>query len=153
MKKKPTSENKKLKTAKANPSTSRTPKKSAASLGKKRVKKAVKSKRVTAKTRKTLSPDHPSFTVSNRYGEPRTLTRVDNCTAQICGDTKYVRFCTNHETGLVDMVDFEGGPCIIVGDRIAGAGIVTEVEKWEYRNQPDQNSEHITVTFKHDASG
>ncbi len=153
MKKKPATKNKKMKPLKAGSASSRAGKKSPSPMGKKPRKTIAKAKKVAVKAKARLSPDRPSITMMSRYGEPRVITRVDNLTARISGETKFVRFSTNHETGLVDMVDFEGGPCILVGERIAGAGVVMEVEKWEYRNQPDKKSEHITVTFKHDASG
>ena len=153
MKKKPASQNKKMKPVKAGPALSRAGKKSPSKIVRKPKKTIAKANKNAVKVRARLSQDHPSITIMSRYGEPRVITRVDNLTAKMSGEAKFVRFSTNHETGLVDMVDFEGGPCILVGERIAGAGVVMEVEKWEYRNQPDKKSEHITVTFKHDASG
>lgn len=78
---------------------------------------------------------------------------MDKNRATITGETRFMRFSTNHETGIVDFADFEGGPTVAVGERIYGAGVVSSVEKWEYETTSKSKVDAVTVTFRHDATG
>ena len=83
----------------------------------------------------------------SRYGAKRVLRFISKNRATITGDSRFMRFATNHETGVVDMADFEGGPSISVGSRLPGAGVVRSVEKWEYAGTEKSKVDSVTVTF------
>ena len=100
-----------------------------------------------------LSPDNPEIKILSRYGVERTIRYVDKNRATVTGDSRFMRFSTNHETGIVDFADFEGGPTVAVGERIHGAGVVSSVEKWEYTSTGKSKVDRVAVTFRHDATG
>ena len=89
----------------------------------------------------------------SRYGVPRIIRFISSNRATITGDSRFMRFSTNYETGIVDMADFEGGPDVSVGCRLPGAGVVRAVEKWEYVETEKTKVDSVTVTFTHDATG
>lgn len=102
---------------------------------------------------KKVCEENPEIKFRSRYGAERLLRRIDERRASITGESAFMRFATNNETGAVDFVDFEGGPTIQVGSRIPGAGIVKSVEKWDYSKSDQGKKDSVTVTFKHDGSG
>ena len=61
------------------------------------------------------------FTVKSRYGEPRTIEKVDDQTYILSGESHFCR-------GGEGMVDLEGGPFLKVGYDFYELGIITEVK-------------------------
>jgi len=102
---------------------------------------------------KKVCEENPEIKFRSRYGAERLLRRIDERRASITGESTFMRFATNNETGAVDFVDFEGGPTIEVGSRIPGAGVVKSVEKWNYSKSDQGKKDSVTVMFKHDGSG
>lgn len=102
---------------------------------------------------KPLGPENPEIKILSRYGVERTIRYVNKNRATVTGNSRFMRFSTNHETGIVDFADFEGGPTVAVGERIHGAGVVHAVEKWEYFSTCKSKVDRVTVTFRHDATG
>jgi len=100
-----------------------------------------------------LSEENREIVTLSRYGAPRVIRFLSKHRATITGESRFMRFSTNHETGIVDMADFEGGPNISVGSRLPGAGVVRTVEKWEYVGTEKSKVDSVTVTFTHDATG
>lgn len=63
------------------------------------------------KTKKT-----PTNTISSRYGDPRHITNQGGGCYTVEGLTHYTRQSTDNN-GNITMVDFDGGPCLFVGDK------------------------------------
>jgi hypothetical protein len=61
------------------------------------------------------------FTVQSRYGEPRTIEKIDDQTYTLSGKSHFCR-------GGEGMVDLEGGPFLKVGYDFYELGIITEVK-------------------------
>ena len=88
--------------------------------------------------------------IHSRYGQIRYIELVDQDKGifVVHGNSTYARYAT-------DLFDFEGGPCIIVGDDFFGIGIVTHVST----KAPEGVSVHfgnasyvyVTVDYSKDA--
>lgn len=61
------------------------------------------------------------FTVQSRYGEPRTIEKIDDQTYILSGKSHFCR-------GGEGMADLEGGPFLMVGHDFYKLGIITEVK-------------------------
>lgn len=70
-----------------------------------------------------------TFIIKSRYGIPREVTVVDKAKGMytISGASSFMR-------GAMGMVDFEGGPFILIGCDFLGLGLVTHVEQIASRN-------------------
>jgi hypothetical protein len=100
-----------------------------------------------------LSRSRPEIRFVNRNGDVRFVRYVNERRATVTGEACYMRFAADHDTGIIQIADFEGGPCVAVGERIPGAGVVVSVEKWEYQKTNRKRIDEVTVTFTHDATG
>lgn len=60
----------------------------------------------------------PSYAFSSRYGQHRSITRIDSTRYLVEGQTHYLRGGGDPETGST-MVDFEGGPFLMTGESLA----------------------------------
>jgi len=59
----------------------------------------------------------------NRYGQARTVTEIANDkenhrTYLIEGESNYCRYGSDPDTGVLEFIDFEGGPFMSVGGRM-----------------------------------
>ena len=83
----------------------------------------------------------------SRYGDERIITLLEDGSYRIEGRTLYTR----HADG---MVDFEGGPCLMVGDRLLGVEdelVIESVQLDEKRTAGDYAA--VIVTTKHPKKG
>lgn len=60
--------------------------------------------------------NNPTNTISSRYGDPRHITNHGGGCYTVEGLTHYTRQSTD-DSGNITMVDFDGGPCLFVGDK------------------------------------
>jgi hypothetical protein len=77
----------------------------------------------------------------SRYGDERIITLLEDGSYRIEGRTLYTR----HADG---MVDFEGGPCLMVGDRLLGVEdelVIQSLEIDEKRTAGDYAAVVITT--------
>ena len=65
-----------------------------------------------------MNTPSPSYAFSSRYGQHRSITRIDSKRYLIEGNTRYMRGGEDPQTGST-MVDFEGGPFLMTGDPLA----------------------------------
>jgi len=108
---------------------------------------------ISRKGAKKVCDENLEIKFRSRYGAERFLRMIDDRRASITGESAFMRFSTNTETGAVDFVDFEDGPTIRVGSRIPGVGIVKSVDKWNYSRSDKCKKDSVMVMFKHDGSG
>lgn len=62
-----------------------------------------------------MSKYPPSYAFTSRYGQHRSITRIDATHYLVEGDTRYVRFGHDANDNST-MADFEGGPFIATGE-------------------------------------
>jgi hypothetical protein len=58
-----------------------------------------------------------SYSFASRYGQIRSVTRIDPKRYIVEGETLYTRASNDPQTNF-SMADFEGGPCLISGDSL-----------------------------------
>ena len=56
-------------------------------------------------------------TIKSRYGDERYLDKISDTEYIIWGESHYMRSAEG-------MIDFEGGPCIFIGEKIEGRSII-----------------------------
>lgn len=56
--------------------------------------------------------------VKNRYGNDRVIEKIGDTRIRVMGESMFTRG-TNDDEGNQTMFDFEGGPCLNVGGKIA----------------------------------
>ena len=54
----------------------------------------------------------------SRYGDTRYIVRVNEDTIQIFGKSEFIRAGCDPATGILNMFDFEGGPCFFAGEKM-----------------------------------
>ena len=55
--------------------------------------------------------------IQNRYGQDRVIEKLSPTQMRITGESLFVR-TSQTESGELTMFDFEGGPCLNVGQKI-----------------------------------
>ena len=83
----------------------------------------------------------------SRYGDERIITLLEDGSYRVEGRTLFTR----HADG---MVDFEGGPCLMVGDRLFGVNedlIIESVKMDENKTSGDYAA--VIVTMKETKRG
>jgi hypothetical protein len=64
--------------------------------------------------------------VKSRYGLDRSVEKLDHETFRVIGESTFGRLSPNENGGL-NMYDFEGGPCYVVGGKIKYEGLQWEI--------------------------
>jgi len=54
----------------------------------------------------------------SRYGDARYIVRVNDDTVQIFGKSEFIRAGCDPATNILNMFDFEGGPCFFAGEKM-----------------------------------
>ena len=67
--------------------------------------------------------------VTSRYGDSRVISQIATNTYRVEGHSLYTRGATR-EDGVMEMFDFEGGPCYVLGQRFPlkdSSTVITEL--------------------------
>jgi len=85
--------------------------------------------------------------IKSRYGLDRVVEKIDTDKIRITGESQFQRTYKNKRGGL-QMIDFEGGPLIVVGTKLAYQGVQWDVLNIEQLNSGYDNLADYLLTVK-----